>query len=133
MRGRYGEMTIKVAGVLSNQRLVLNVGESKGSEIGDMYEIYAKDAISVFDPDTGEELGKIDDPKAAVRVVAVKADFSICEAFFRAKVNRGPIFDDTEYRPAKFAAADDAYISEGRVGDNAIRIGDIAKFIGPLG
>ena len=61
----------KVAAILSQRELVLNVGSDDGVEVGIKFVILNSKGIDVTDPDTGDVLGTVEVPKTVVKVVRV--------------------------------------------------------------
>ena len=57
----------KVAKILGKGEIVLNRGRSHGVRTGMLFEIFAPEGEEVWDPDTGETLGTVEDVKAKVR------------------------------------------------------------------
>ena len=62
----------KVAKVLGNNEIVLNKGRNDGVRTGMLFDVFAPDGEEVWDPDTGETLGTVEDIKARAEVTEVK-------------------------------------------------------------
>lgn len=62
----------KVAKVLGNNEVVINRGRGDGVRQGMVFEIFAPEGEEVWDPDTGETLGTVEDVKARAEVTEVK-------------------------------------------------------------
>src|SRR4028118_1231644 len=62
----------KVAKILGKGEVVLNRGRSHGVRQGMLFEIFAPEGEEVWDPDTGETLGTVEDVKAQAEVTEVK-------------------------------------------------------------
>lgn len=62
----------KVAKVLANNEIVINRGRAQGVRKGMMFEVFSPDGEEVWDPDTGETLGTVEDVKARAEVTEVK-------------------------------------------------------------
>jgi len=69
----------KVAAILNESLLVINVGSAAGVREGMIFAVLAEGQM-VKDPDTGEELGRWELPKGHVRVVLAQPRMSTCEA-----------------------------------------------------
>lgn len=67
----------KVAKVLANNEIVVNRGRSQGVRPGMMFEIFTPGGEEVWDPDTGETLGTVEDVKARAEVTEVKDLLSV--------------------------------------------------------
>jgi hypothetical protein len=70
----------KVAAVLNERELAINVGSSGGVQLGMKFKILA-DVAEVRDPDTGEILGVVRREKVRVEAVRVLERMSICRTY----------------------------------------------------
>ncbi|WP_065571419.1 hypothetical protein [Microbacterium oleivorans] len=71
----------KVATVLNERELVLNVGAEEGVEIGMRFKILYPGGIQITDPDTNEPLGNVEWPKTEVKVVSVQPHMAVGRTF----------------------------------------------------
>lgn len=80
---------IKVAKIIDNTSLVINAGEHQGIKKGDKFQIIGKKGSqSVIDPDTGEDLGTLDEIKGKVTVQEVYPNMAVCKSqYVRDEVN----------------------------------------------
>jgi hypothetical protein len=62
----------KVAKILGNNEIVINRGRNEGVRPGMLFEVFAPEGEEVWDPDTGETLGTVEDVKAQAEVTEVK-------------------------------------------------------------
>jgi hypothetical protein len=62
----------KVAKILGNNEIVVNRGRKEGVRPGMLFEVFAPEGEEVWDPDTGETLGTVEDVKAQAEVTEVK-------------------------------------------------------------
>ena len=83
----------KVAGILNERELTINIGIKNGVFEGMKFSILAKEAIEIYDPETNEKLGMVDREKVRVIVAEVKERFSICKTF-RTWTQQGSPFAD---------------------------------------
>ncbi len=67
----------KIAKILGNTEVVINRGRVQGVRQGMQFEIFAPDGEEVWDPDTGETLGTVEDVKARAEVTEVKDRLAI--------------------------------------------------------
>jgi hypothetical protein len=67
----------KVAKILGTSEIVINRGRSQGVRQGMLFEIFAPDGDEVWDPDTGETLGTVEDVKAKAEVTEVKERLAV--------------------------------------------------------
>ncbi len=61
----------KVAKILGSE-IVINRGRREGVRQGMLFEVFAPEGEEVWDPDTGETLGTVEDVKARAEVTEVK-------------------------------------------------------------
>ena len=71
----------KVAKILGKGEVVLNRGREHGVRQGMLFEIFAPEGEEVWDPDTGETLGTVEDVKAKAEVTEVKERLAIARIF----------------------------------------------------
>lgn len=67
----------KVAKVLGNSEIVLNRGRNHGVRQGMLFEVFSAEGEEVWDPDTGETLGTVEDVKAKAEITEVREKLSI--------------------------------------------------------
>jgi len=66
----------KVAKILGNE-IVINRGRREGVRQGMLFEVFAPEGEEVWDPDTGETLGTVEDVKARAEVTEVKERLAV--------------------------------------------------------
>src|SRR5687767_5904719 len=71
----------KVAKILGNNEIVINRGRSHGVRQGMLFEIFTPEGEEVWDPDTGETLGTVEDVKAKAEVTEVKEKLAVARLF----------------------------------------------------
>src|SRR3712207_6925498 len=67
----------KVAKILGNNEIVINRGRNEGVRQGMLFEVFAPEGEEVWDPDTGETLGTVEDVKAHAEVIEVKERLAV--------------------------------------------------------
>jgi hypothetical protein len=67
----------KVAKILGNNEIVINRGSGQGVRQGMLFEVFAPEGEEVWDPDTGETLGTVEDVKAKAEVTEVKERLAV--------------------------------------------------------
>jgi hypothetical protein len=67
----------RVAAILDEYHLIINVGSAHGVKEGMRFVIYAQGA-DVKDPDTGQPLGKWEFPKGTVKAKHVQEKMTVC-------------------------------------------------------
>lgn len=68
---RVGDLRGKVAAILNQRELVLNLGADDGVEVGMRFAILNSKGVGIVDPDTGEPIGDVSVAKTVVKVVRV--------------------------------------------------------------
>ena len=71
----------KVAKILGKGEIVVNRGRSHGVRTGMLFEIFSPEGEEVWDPDTGETLGTVEDVKAKAEVTEVKDNLAVARIF----------------------------------------------------
>lgn len=71
----------KVATVLNERELVLNVGSEEGVAVGMRFKILYPGGIEITDPDTNEPLGNVEWPKTEVKIVSVQPHMAVGRTF----------------------------------------------------
>lgn len=72
----------RVARVLDQREVVLNVGAAAGVEVGMRFVILSAETVDIPDPVTGEPLGSVEVPKHVVKVVRVpNENMSVARTF----------------------------------------------------
>lgn len=67
----------KVAKILGSNEIVINRGRIDSVRQGMLFEVFSPDGEEVWDPDTGETLGTVEDVKAKAEVTEVKDRLAI--------------------------------------------------------
>lgn len=101
-------ITGKVAGVLNERELTINIGSEKGVYEGMKFKVLTSSPIEVKDPDTKEILGTVDREKVQVKAVEIFKNYSICRTFHKtiiesSGINMRAIMASAflEYRPRR--------------------------------
>ncbi len=71
----------KVAQVMNERELVINIGARDGVSKGMKFAVLAPTPLIIRDPDTGDELGTVDRPKVRVHATSVREKFTICSTY----------------------------------------------------
>ena len=79
----------KVAQVLNNREIAINLGAAKGVTIGMYFDVVDANGQNIKDPDTGEVLGSIERPKVRVKITRVQEKLSVATTYRSKKVNVG--------------------------------------------
>lgn len=79
----------KVASLIDERTLAINVGADSGVSIGMRFMIYDAKGRPIIDPDTKKELGNHKVQKRAVEVIEVHPSYSIAETYKYRTINEG--------------------------------------------
>lgn len=71
----------KVAGIVTERELTINIGSKDGVYEGMKFKILANTPMEVADPETGEKLGILDREKVRVTTTEVQEKFSVCKTY----------------------------------------------------
>ncbi len=85
----------KIAKILSTREVALNIGKEDGVKPGMLFEILYATGLGIEDPDTGEDLGSVNVPKARVKVTQVYDKLSVASTYRTKSVNVGGVGVDT--------------------------------------
>jgi hypothetical protein len=96
----------KVAGILTERELVINIGASHGVREGMKFKILANQPYEVRDPETNEKLGVVDREKVRVIATQVLEKFSICKTY-RKRLTPGIGFPNFAYLLASSREVDE--------------------------
>jgi hypothetical protein len=129
----------KVADIVDNRTVVLNVGSKKGVMLNMIFQLLDKDGRKIIDPDTHAVIGSLKLPKIQVRVTYVDEEYSIAETYVFEKVNVGGINSLGSYSnlmaPPKYVKRYETFDIESATKENIskekslVKIGDIAELI----
>ena len=73
--------TGKVASVLTERELAINIGKNSGVEIGMKFKVLTEKPTEIIDPDSKTLLGKVDREKIRVEVIEVQPKLSVCRTY----------------------------------------------------
>ncbi|MAF31588.1 MAG: hypothetical protein CMF60_05230 [Magnetococcales bacterium] len=100
---------IKVAKVIDENRVVINKGSKDGVSRNQLFLVYEL-GDEIFDPDTKESLGKLENVKGTGRVISIQPKISVLEAVVKPPhmtstlLKLGDIFNET-YNTSTFYKA----------------------------
>ena len=128
----------KVAKVLNERMLALNVGSAHGVREDMLFDVLSTDVCDVVDPDTGDTIGHVARPKARVRVARAGDRIALAYTQGTTYVNVGGLGlgrqlsggisefmepEKWEQRPRMLNSSDQAWGKPGRVA--AVESGDL--------
>lgn len=79
----------KVARILNDRDIALNIGRDQGVEIGMFFDVLDTAGEEIRDPETNELLGSVDRVKVRVKVTRVQEKLSVASTFEKIRVNIG--------------------------------------------
>lgn len=79
----------KVARILNDRDIALNIGSDQGVEIGMFFDVLDTAGEEIRDPETNELLGSVDRVKVRVKVTRVQEKLSVASTFEKIRVNIG--------------------------------------------
>ena len=79
----------KVAKVLTEREVVINIGSTQGARKGMRFAILAATPEEIRDPETGEVLDIVDRTKVFVQATEVRERITICSTYRTIKVSGG--------------------------------------------
>lgn len=71
---------VRVAEIISDSQIVLNIGTNSGVAIGDEYIVYGISDNDIIDPNTGKSLGRLEIYKGTGQVVYLQNTMCILQA-----------------------------------------------------
>lgn len=129
----------KVAGILSEVELVINIGARQGVKRGMIFAVLAATPLEFRDPDTGELLMVVDRPKVQVRVTRVDEHAAICATYRTHTIGGGILAGLTGfssmYEPARtiretLKADDSALPAPLDESESYVKVGDRVREVG---
>jgi len=81
----------KVAKILSEREVVINLGKIQGVKKGMRFAILAPTPEEISDPETGELLDVVDRTKVLVQATEVRQRVTICSTYRTTKIPGGPL------------------------------------------
>lgn len=116
----------RVIKIIDDTSLIINAGSDNSVSVGDIMEIYGE-SDTIFDPQTKENLGKIDIIKDHLKVTKVYEKMCVCEtphvSTYFTTILSNSLFSSTQ----KKLDVEPTDISGS--GDKTIRVGDSARLI----
>jgi hypothetical protein len=79
----------RVAQILTDRELVLNIGQDVGVTKGMRFAVLNSKGLEVVDPETGASLGSVDRAKVLVEAVRVQSKLSVARTFRTFRRNLG--------------------------------------------
>ncbi len=83
----------KVASVLNERELAINIGLEHGVQVGMKFQVLAEKPTEILDPATGEMHGMLHREKVRVKILEVREQFSICKTYRKRYVRGNALYD----------------------------------------
>ena len=120
----------KVAQLLNERQIVINIGRLDGVEEGMRFAVLADKPIDVLDPDTGRSLGTLEPEKVRVEATQVHDRMSVCTTYETKLVGSITFFDlaqtfaPTRRVPRTLSSRAEGYPALLSPEDSYVKIGD---------
>ena len=126
----------KVAKILTEREVVINIGSAQGVKKGMRFAILAPTPEEVLDPETGEVLDVVDRTKVLVQATEVREKITICSTYRTTKVSGGALstayslgrlFDPPREIPETLRIEDSSLPAPLSPEESYVKIGDRVK------
>ena len=132
----------KVAKILTEREVVINIGKTHGVKKGMRFAILAPTPEEISDPETGEVLDVVDRPKVLVQATEVRERITICSTYrtttiaggaFSVSYSFSRLFDPPRDIPETLRIADSSLPAPLSPEESYVKIGDRVKQVEELG
>jgi len=126
----------KVAKILTEREVVINIGSAQGVKKGMRFAILAPTPEEVLDPETGEVLDVVDRTKVLVQATEVREKITICSTYRTTKMSGGALsttyafsrlFDQPREIPETLRIEDSSLPAQLSPEESYVKIGDRVK------
>ena len=126
----------KVAKILTEREVVINIGSAQGVKKGMRFAILAPTPEEVLDPETGEVLDVVDRTKVLVQATEVREKITICSTYRTTKISGGALsttyslsrlFDPPREIPETLRIEDSSLPAPLSPEESYVKIGDRVK------
>lgn len=129
----------RIAQILTERELVINIGEQDGVEEGMQFAVLAGSPVQIQDPETGELLGQLDREKVRVEAIRVMERMSVC-ATYETRIVGGlygiwdvsEMFRPKERVPKTLRATRESYPPPLSSTESYVKIGDVVRELDDL-
>ncbi len=133
-----GQIEGKVAQILNERELVINIGTNSGVVTGAIFAVLAATPTEVRDPESSEVLGQIDRVKVQVRAFETHERFTVCSTY-RTRIvgGLGPMNLDSVLSPRRqipetLRASEDSFPEPLSPEESYVKVGDRVKQVLPV-
>jgi len=126
----------KVAKILTEREVVINIGRAQGVTKGMRFAILAPTPEEIFDPETSEVLDVVDRTKVLVQATEVRERVTICSTYRTTKISGGAfssasslsrLFDLPQEIPETLRIKDSSLPAPLAPEESYVKIGDRVK------
>ncbi len=126
----------KVAKILTEREVVINIGSAQGVKKGMKFAILAPTPEEILDPETGEKLDVVDRPKVTVQATEVREKITICSTYRTTTLSGGALtlsysiarlFDPPRVVPETLRIEDSSLPAPLSPEESYVKIGDRVK------
>ncbi len=123
----------KVAKILNEREVVINIGKMHGVQKGMKFAILAPTPEEICDPETGELLDVVDRPKVTVQATEVREKITICSTYKTRTIGGGfysplsGLFDPPRRIPETLSVKDSSLPAPLSPEDSYVKAGDRVK------
>jgi hypothetical protein len=126
----------KVAKILTEREVVINIGSAQGVKKGMKFAILAPTPEEVLDPESGEVLDVVDRTKVLVQATEVREKITICSTYRTTKISGGAfssgyafsrLFEPSREIPETLRIEDSSLPSPLSPEESYVKIGDRVK------
>src|SRR6266566_4898215 len=126
----------KVAKILTEREVVINIGSVQGVKKGMRFAILAPTPEEILDPETGEVLDVVDRTKVLVQATEVREKITICSTYRTTKISGGALsttyafsrlFDPPQEIPETLRIEDSSLPAPLSPEESYVKIGDRVK------
>lgn len=117
----------KVARVLNDQEIVLNIGTANGVVMDMYFDVIDADELEIRDPDTNQLLGSVERSKIRVKIIHTQEKLAVaaCYPFVSAQNWKSGVWTSSSATLGPFARSlleSDETNSEASVGDSVVQV-----------
>ncbi len=126
----------KVAKILNEREVAINIGKMQGVKRGMKFAILAPTPEEISDPETGEVLDVVDRPKVIVQATEVRDRITICSTYRITEIPAGPynlsinkLFAPVRQVPETLRVSDSTLPAPLSSKESYVKVGDRVKYV----
>lgn len=118
----------KVVSILSPYKVVINIGAENGVSLGQKVLIFGLSTDTIKDPDTGEDLGKIEIVRGKGKVTHIQAKISTIESIEKETNGKRIVKSYKGFQALLNQAAEETVFDNDLKPFDEVQIGDYVRF-----